>query len=155
MKKERMAILKMINDGKITVDEAVKLMESMKENKAINPSDIISGVKDKVCDIVDEAKPVVKKCANKAMEVGNDVYNMGKAKVEEYKSKAKNKDFVEDVIVEPVSNVVNTAMDAGKDVKDAVVDAKEYVAETAEEAKDEVKDAVVDAVKDVKEKIEE
>ncbi len=154
MKKERMAILKMISEGKITVDEAVKLMESMKENKVINASDIICGVKEKVSDIVDEAKPVVKKCADKAMEVGNDVYNKGKAKVEEYKSKAKNKDFVEDVIVEPVSNVVNTAMDAGNDVKDAVVDAVEYVAETADEAKDEVKDAVVDAVEDVKEKIE-
>ena len=150
-----MAILKMVNEGKITVDEAIKLMESMKESKSISASDVIVTVKEKVCDFVDEAKPVVKKCADKAMEMGEEVYIKGKAKVEEYKAKAKNKDFVDDVIVEPVSNVADAAMDAGEDVKDAVKDAVEYVAETAMDAKDEVKEAVVDAVEDVKEKIEE
>lgn len=155
MKKERMVILKMVSEGKITVDEAVKLMESMKSSNTISAYDIIGSVKEKVCDFVEDAKPVVKMCTNKAMEVSEDVYNKSKAKVEEYKTKVKNKDFVDNVIVEPVSNVAEATKGAGEDVKCAVKDAMEYVAETAEDAKDDVKEAVTKAVEDVKEKIEE
>ena len=56
MKKERMAILKMVNDGKITVDEAVKLMETIKGTKSVDPGDMIESVREKVCEIVEDAK---------------------------------------------------------------------------------------------------
>lgn len=128
MKKERIMILKMVSEGKITVDEAVKLMDSMKVNKSIDAGEVIDSVKEKVCDFVEDAKPVVKKCADKAMEVGEEVYSKGKAKVQEYKSKAKNKDFVDDVIIEPVDEVFETA----SQVKETVDEAVEEVIEPEE-----------------------
>ena len=36
MKEERMFILKMVQDGKITADEAVKLLESISPSQCIN-----------------------------------------------------------------------------------------------------------------------
>lgn len=139
MKKERMVILKMVNDGKITVDEAVKLIDSIKTAKAIDMDDVISTVKEKVVDIVEETKPVVKKCASKAKEVGEDVYNKGKAKIDEYKTKAKNSDFVDEVIITPAEDIIDEVKGAAKDVAEATQDAAEYVADTA---KDSVKDIV-------------
>ena len=128
MKKERMAILKMVNDGKITADEAVKLLESLKDTKSIDAGDVIDCVKEKVCEVYEEAKPVVKKYAGKAKEAGSEVYSKGKAKVQEYKAKSKSSDYidVDEVIIEPVK-------DAAEDIKDTVKD-------TAEEIKDNISD---------------
>lgn len=105
-----MAILKMVNEGKITVDEAVKLIECIKSESRIDAGDVIDSVKEKVTDFVDEAKPVVKKYATKAMEVGEEVYNMGKAKMGEYKHKVKDGDVM-DVVDEVPAGTENVKND--------------------------------------------
>lgn len=131
MKKEKMVILKMVNDGKITVDEAVKLIESIRGSKTFSAGEVFDNVRDKVCDIVEEAKPVVKKCADKAVEVSEEMYTKGKAKMEEYKNKAKNSDIIDEVVVEPVSDVA----DAVKDVTEEIKDVAEEIAEELKEDK--------------------
>ena len=50
MKEERMFILKMVQDGKITADEAVKLLESISPSHS--KSDTIRQVKEKANDII-------------------------------------------------------------------------------------------------------
>lgn len=129
MKKERMTILKMINDGKITVDEAIKLMESIKSAKAMDTGDVIESVKEKVSEIVEDAKPVVKKYAAKAKEVGEEVYNKGKAKLEEYKTRAKNSDFADEIIIEPAGEV----MEAAEETAGAITEKIEDAVDTAQE----------------------
>ncbi|MDO4300317.1 MAG: hypothetical protein Q4D26_02860 [Clostridia bacterium] len=129
MKKERMTILKMINDGKITVDEAIKLMESIKSAKAMDTGDVIESVKEKVSEIVEDAKPVVKKYAAKAKEVGEEVYNKGKAKVEEYKTRAKNSDFADEIIIDPAGE----AMEAAEETAGAVIEKIAEAVDTAHE----------------------
>ncbi len=149
MKKERMTILKMVNDGKITVDEAVKLMETIKDTKSIDAGDVIETVRERVCEIVEDAKPVVKKYADKAKEIGEDVYSKGKIKMQEYKAKAKNADFVDEVIIDSSEDIID-------EVKEAADDIKESVKTTIEDTKDaasNVKNTVKDAVNEVKEEL--
>ena len=167
MKKERMAILKMVNDGKITVDEAVKLMETIKGTKSVDPGDMIESVREKVCEIVEDAKPVVKKYAGKAKEMGEDVYYKGKTKVQEYRAKAKNSDFVDEVIIDPAEDIIDEVKEAAGDVKesvkstiedtkDAAADIKDSVKSTIEDTKDaaaDVKNTVKDTVNDVKDEL--
>lgn len=149
MKKERMTILKMVSEGKITVDEAVKLIDSIKSSKTIDAGDVFETVKEKVTDFVEEAKPVVKKCATKAKEMGEDVCNMGKAKVEKYKAKAKDSDIIDEVIIEPVNDVKEAAKDAVQDIKESIddtisdsKDAVDYLKETTKEAFTDAKEAL-------------
>ena len=67
MKEEKMTILKMVEDGKITADEAVKLM------KAMGGGDRLSAVKEKVTVLSQNARPIVKKAANVAKHVAGGV----------------------------------------------------------------------------------
>lgn len=108
MKNERLLILEMVNEGKITVDEAIKLIDSLKKGTSFDASDMIDTVKEKVNDFVDDAKPVVKKYASKAMEMGEDVYNKGKAKMGQYKRKVKDSDIIDEV---PEASVIDDEND--------------------------------------------
>ncbi len=118
MKKERLAILKMVDEGKITVDEAIKLLETIKKSNSVDAGEVLESVKERVGEIVDDAKPVVKKYANKAKEVSEDIYNKGKIKMSEYKSKTKNSDIIDDVIIESAEN----AADVVEDTEDNTID---------------------------------
>lgn len=158
MKKERMAILKMVNDGKITVDEAVKLMETIKSTKSVDAGDVIDSVRERVCEIVEDAKPVVKKYAGKAKEMGEDVYNKGKTKVQEYRAKAKNSDFVDEVIIDPSEEIANEVKKAAGDVKESVKNTIEDTKDAAENIRDSVKNTMEDtkdAAEDVKDAVKE
>ncbi len=108
MKNERLLILEMVNEGKITVDEAIKLIDSLKKSTSFDASDMIDTVKEKVNDFVDDAKPVVKKYASKAMEMGEDVYHKGKAKMGQYKRKVKDSDIIDEV---PEASVIDDEND--------------------------------------------
>lgn len=98
MKEERMMILKMVQEGKITADEAVKLFNAVAQSS--EKSDTIKQVRDKAMDIVDEAKPVVKKYAGKAGKVLNDVVDAFKDGIDNFNSKPRKSDFTDDVIDE-------------------------------------------------------
>lgn len=118
MKKERLLILKMVNEGKITVDDAVKLLDSIKKESIIDAGNVIDSVKEKVTDFVDDAKPVVKKYATKAMEMGEDVYHKGKAKMGEYKRKVKEDDIIDEVPEASVIDDENDVVDESTNEKE-------------------------------------
>lgn len=65
MKEERIMILKMIDEGKISVDDGVKLLKAI--NKSSDTEEKITNVakqfKSKVSDMAKEAEPKVKKVA--------------------------------------------------------------------------------------------
>ena len=72
MKEERMFILTMVNEGKISASEGVELLNALAATE--NSLDgFARGVKDKTADLADRAKPKVKKAAtsikNKSVEV--------------------------------------------------------------------------------------
>lgn len=96
MKEERMFILKMVQEGKITADEAVKLLDSISTNHS--KTDTMQQVKDKAADIIEDAKPVVKKYANKATEVLNNIVDAFKEGIDNFNNKPKKSDFTDDII---------------------------------------------------------
>lgn len=122
MKEERMFILNMLNEGKITADDACKLLAALKKDEKISSAEIgekvnkyAKTVKDKVVKIAKDAEPKVKKYA----DVVND-------KIEDIKTGIKSRK--------------NTASDSD----DIIVDITEEAADTAEAVKEEISEAVVD-----------
>ncbi len=152
MKKERMEIIKMVGEGKISADDAVKLLESIK-GSGVSAGEILDGVKEKVSDMMSDAKPVVKKYAvkakDKAKEVGGGVYEKGKAKVEKIKNKAKSSDIA-DEIIEPVEEIFEAAEDKAEEIKDKAEEIKEKAMDKAEEIKDKAEEKIEDIKEDVK-----
>ena len=75
MKEERMMILRMVDEGKINVDEGVKLLKAI--NKATDTEEKISKaaskIKTKMNDFAEEAKPVVKKAAHDLKVKGGEM----------------------------------------------------------------------------------
>ena len=79
MKEERIMILKMVDEGKISVDDGVKLLKAI--NKASDAEEKISNAakqfKSKMSDIAKEAEPKVKKVANdlkiKSSELADEI----------------------------------------------------------------------------------
>lgn len=79
MKEERMMILRMVDEGKINVDDGVKLLKAI--NKATDTEEKISKaaskLKTKMSDFAEEAKPVVKKAAHdlkvKSSEMADEI----------------------------------------------------------------------------------
>ena len=154
MKEERMFILKMVQDGKITADEAVKLLESISPSHS--KSDTIRQVKEKANDIIEDAKPVVKKYANKATRVLNDV-------VDNFNNKPKKSDFTDDII-DDVSDhfddldddfVVYDGSDDEQDMIDEIkknADEKSHkISESVKENTSAVKETMKEAAKNIKE----
>ena len=62
MKEERMFILNMLNEGKITADEAVNLLNALPSPSA-SFDEFARGVKSKAADFREKAEPKVKKAA--------------------------------------------------------------------------------------------
>jgi hypothetical protein len=66
MKEERMMILKMVDEGKISADDGVKLLKAL--NKSVDTEEKLSKAakqfKSKVGDFAKEAEPKVKKAAH-------------------------------------------------------------------------------------------
>jgi len=58
MQNERMQVLKMIEDGKISVDEAAKLLEALRVSAAPAGPDLNEKFKDFACDMKDFCKDV-------------------------------------------------------------------------------------------------
>ncbi len=94
MKEERMLILNMLNDGKITADEAVALLNAITATETGGKIDNFAhGVKAKAVGFAEKAEPKVKKAAagikNKSAEVIGNI-----------KDKLKEKKAVEEECIE-------------------------------------------------------
>ena len=161
MKEERMFILKMVQEGKITADEAVKLLDSISSNHS--KSDTIRQVRDKANGMLEDAKPVVKKYANKATRVLNDVVDAFKEGVDNFNNKPKKSDFTDDVI-DDVSDhfddldddfVVYDGSDDEPDMIDEIkknADEKSHkISESVKENTSAVKETMKEAAKSIKE----
>ena len=150
MKEERMFILKMVQDGKITADEAVKLLESISPSHS--KSDTIRQVKEKANDIIEDAKPVVKKYANKATRVLNDVVDAFKEGVDNFNNKPKKSDFTDDL---DDDFVVYDGSDDEQDMIDEIkknADEKSHkISESVKENTSAVKETMKEAAKNIKE----
>ena len=85
MKEERMMILNMLNDGKITADEAVALLNAISNDKEkLDLDSFARGVRGKAADIAERAEPKMKKAAQeikeKSVEVFGTISNKFKAR---------------------------------------------------------------------------
>ncbi len=162
MKEEKMAILKMVEDGKITADDAVKLMSAMNSGSAF------SDVKEKLSSLTKDAKPVVKKAANMAKTVAGGIAEGAKksadvigVKVTEIKNRPRKADFNNDVVAEPVSEAaeditdkVEVVEEKAEDIAEAVKDKAEDIKDKAEDIAEDVKDKAEDIAEDIKDKTE-
>lgn len=101
MKDETMMILKMIESGKITADDAVKLINALKSDGK-STTEKIDSVKKKVTKFAKEAEPKVKAAANviveKSTELGSNFKKKVEEKINESKIKEKAEDIIDDVI---------------------------------------------------------
>lgn len=157
MKEEKMTILKMLEDGKITADEACKLMEAVSagENK-------IAAVKERLTSMAKDAKPVLKKAAGVAKDVTGIAAGAAKksidiigTKVTEIKNKPRKADFNNDVVVEPVHETEpEDITDKVEIVEDKAEDIAEEVKDKAEDVAEKVKDKAEDIAEEVKDKAE-
>ena len=162
MKEERMFILKMVQEGKITADEAVKLLDSISSNHS--KSDTIRQVRDKANGMLEDAKPVVKKYANKATRVLNDVVDAFKEGVDNFNNKPKKSDFTDDII-DDVSDHFDDLDDdfvvydgSSDDEQDMVDEIKKSADEKSQKISESVKQntsAVKETMKEVAKNIKE
>lgn len=90
-----MMILKMIENGKITADEGVKLIDAV--NSAGKASDMIHSVKKRVKKMAKDAEPKVKAAAETIVEKSAEFGSAVKKKINESKIKEKAEDVVDDI----------------------------------------------------------
>lgn len=119
MKEERMMILKMIESGKITADEAVKLLGALSSSG--KASEMLGTVKKKVSKLAKDAEPVVKAAAEKGMVIGSNVKKKVEKKINESKIKEK---LDESGVTDKVNDVIDDVKD---NIEDAVDDVKEVL----------------------------
>lgn len=100
MKEERMMILRMVDEGKINVDEGVKLLKAI--NKATDTEEKISKaaskIKTKVSDFAEEAKPVVKKAAHDLKVKGGEMADEIGGKIKAHMNKKDTCDCEGDIL---------------------------------------------------------
>lgn len=102
MKEERMAVLTMISEGKITADEGVSLLKAL--SKSVDTEEKLSKaakqIKNKVSDIAKEAEPKVKKAAADLKVKGGEVASEIGEKIKARINKAKEGSDDEGEIIE-------------------------------------------------------
>ncbi len=100
MKEERMMILRMVDEGKINVDDGVKLLKAI--NKASDTEEKISKaankIKTKVSDFAEEAKPVVKKAAHDLKVKGGEMADEIGGKIKAHMNKKDTCDCEGDIL---------------------------------------------------------
>lgn len=87
MKEERMLILNMLNEGKITADEAVSLLNAL-PSEGCSFDDFARSVKTKVEDFAGKAEPKVKKAAQDIRDRSVEAFDNIKAKIEEKRAES-------------------------------------------------------------------
>ena len=91
MKEERMLILTMVNEGKITADEGVNLLNALAKSNAEKGSDFDNfarGVKFRATSFAERAEPKVKKAAKGFKEKSVEVFSNLKERIMEKTSQA-------------------------------------------------------------------
>ena len=82
MKEERIFILTMVNEGKITAAEGVELLNALAASESsIDIDGFVNGVKGKTADFADKAKPKVKKAARDIRDKSVEVFGNIKDKI--------------------------------------------------------------------------
>lgn len=104
MKEQTMMILKMIESGKITADEGVKLINAVSgtgKSSESKSSDVIGQVKKKVTNkvskIAKEAEPKVKAAASAIAEKSGEIKKKVEGKINEAKMKERAEDIIDDI----------------------------------------------------------
>ncbi len=102
MKEERLMILRMIDEGKISADDGVKLLKALSKSGDTEEkiSKAAKQIKDKVTDIAKEAEPKVKKAAQDLKVKGGEVANEIGEKIKSKMNKAKDTCDCEGDIIE-------------------------------------------------------
>lgn len=102
MKEERLMILRMIDEGKISADDGVKLLKALSKSGDTEEkiSKAAKQIKDKVTDIAKEAEPKVKKAAQDLKVKGGEVANEIGEKIKSKMNKTKDTCDCEGDIIE-------------------------------------------------------
>ncbi len=87
MKEERMLILNMLNDGKITADEAVSLLNAL-PSEGCSFDDFARSVKTKVEGFAEKAEPKVKKAAQDIRDRSVEAFDNIKDKIKEKRAES-------------------------------------------------------------------
>ncbi len=91
MKEERIMILKMVDEGKISADDGVKLLKALSRSADAEEkiSKAAKHIKNKVSDFAKDAEPVVKKAAHdikvKSGEMADEIGEKIKSKINKSK----------------------------------------------------------------------
>ena len=99
MKEERMFILNMLNEGKISADEAVNLLNALPSpERSFN--DFAREMKNKAVDFKEKAEPKVKKAAqdfrDRSVEAFDNIKDIIKEKTAQCESAASSDDIIDD-----------------------------------------------------------
>ena len=86
MREERMFILNMLSDGKITADEAVNLLNALNTPESRSFDEFARGIKGKAAVFAEKAEPKVKKAAQGIKDVSVEVFGGIKEKMMEKKA---------------------------------------------------------------------
>jgi transcriptional regulator len=102
MKEERIMILKMVDEGKITADDGVKLLKALSRSGDTEEkiSKAAKHFKDRVSDIAKEAEPKVKKAAHDIRVRSGEVADVIGEKIKNKMSSAKDTCDCEGDIIE-------------------------------------------------------
>lgn len=130
MKEERIMVLKMIDEGKITADDGVKLLKAL--SKSGDTEEKISKAakqfKDKVTDIAKEAEPKVKKAAQDLKKRGGEVADEIGEKIKSKINKCKDTCDCEGDIIE-AEDMESYTFDYDTDEDEDTPDDKEEISE--------------------------
>jgi hypothetical protein len=145
MDDKQMQILKLLESGKITADDAVRLIDALNKpvNKSSSASDKISSLADSVCGYVKEYSPVVKEHATKAAHKAGDLLDGFINTVKERRSShVSERDYDNTVKVTPVEDEFDTVGEAVEDeyTEPTPVNATAF----AEPESEDIKDIILD-----------
>ena len=117
MKEERMYILTMLNEGKITADEAVCLLNALASTEPRGFDEFAKSVKEKAVNFAEMAEPKVKKAAKDIKDKSVEVFGSIKGKFKEMKENDNINDAEESeyVIVSDEDEIIDASDDISED----------------------------------------
>jgi polyhydroxyalkanoate synthesis regulator phasin len=135
MKEERIMILKMVDEGKITADDGVKLLKAL--SRSVDTEEKISKAakhfKEKVSDIAKEAEPKVKKAAHDIKVKSGEVADVIGEKIKNKMNSAKDTCDCKGDIIEAEDESYSFEYDTEGDAEDKASVAPEVSEENEDE----------------------
>ncbi len=113
MKEERMFILTMVNEGKISASEGVELLNALAATEStIAFDEFARGVRDKTADFADKARPKVKKAARDIRDKSVEVFGTIKDKFNDKFGQSESAAAKDDTLLDGTEYVDITASEA-------------------------------------------